>query len=237
MKSTWIDCARINGRPVFLAYAESKLNAVYDGKSWPHIRRFIDDQLGEDGTILVAPKGKYTQIPMPDRNDSDFSQVKAASIGETEAGLKNTWRGNGAARKYTEKFEPVFGKGRFPWCAAFVTWCCEQAGLNLPIKAPHTKYTFALVEAWQQWAIAEGFYYDNDGKFIPRYGDIVLFDWDQISIHQPDTDWENHIGFFLERHGNEYRCIEGNWHDSTGIATRYPKQVQGFIRIPDGYRF
>lgn len=167
-----------------------------------------------------------------------FSRARLADIMENEGKRKISWYPGGEAEKYKEKFWPVFGRGKWSWCAATVTWACEQAGLVMPVKCPSKfGYTFALVEGWQQWAIEKGLYFDNDGKFKPQRGDISVFDWTQTNIYTPDADWENHIGVHLVMDGENYLSAEGNTDNRTGIKTRTPRQVQGWIRIPDGYSF
>lgn len=173
---------------------------------------------------------------------SSFTRKGLADIAEREAKLKLVWAPGSEADKYKKKFQgpPAgFGKGKWSWCAAFVTWCAEQCGLIMPVKCPNSKfgYTFALVEAWQQWAIQNGYYHDNDGVFVPERGDISCFDWSQSSINQKDTDWENHIGVHLYMSGRNYVCAEGNTSNMTNIKTRTPIQIQGWIRLPDGFSF
>ena len=190
-------------------------------------------------TVLFAPPGKTPPKLVSQQDQAAFSRIKLAKFAETEAGKGYAWRGTGKAKIYTKKFEPVFGTSRFSWCAAFVTYCCEQSGLKMPVNAP-TGYTFALCEAWQQWAIKQNFYHDNDGKFLPKAGDIVLFDWEQTAIDAPDIDWEDHIGVVI-RDSHEARAAirtaEGNVQDCAQIRWREMVLVQGFIRIPDGFKF
>lgn len=170
-----------------------------------------------------------------------FTRRQLAEVAEDQAKLKLVWKPGSEADKYKAPFFGVFGKGKWSWCAAFVRWCCVQAGLDIPVKVPANEtrfgYTFALVEAWQQWAIFMGFYHDNDGVFEPEAGDITCFDWDQNDIAQVDKDWEDHIGVFLRMKGKNYECAEGNTSNMTNIKVRTPKQIQGWIRIPDGFSF
>lgn len=167
-----------------------------------------------------------------------FKRLKLAEIAEAEGAKRLVWSPGSEADKYKKKFWPVFGTGKWPWCAAFTTWCCEQAGLKMPVNAPSKfGFTFALVEAWQQWAMERGFYHDNDGVFKPERGDLVAFDWDQLDIDERDADWEDHIGVFLRMTGSSFVCAEGNASNQTDIKDRTSKQIQGFIRIPDGFSF
>jgi lysozyme family protein len=188
-------------------------------------------------TELIAPPGKQIPVAPGPTPVVGFSQLKALEFAMEECSKDISWRNNGYARKYTKKFEPVFGTQRFSWCAAFVTWCCEKAGLNIPVKTPGDAdgYTFALCEAWQQWAKRNGFWVEGGSTVVPRKGDIVLFDWDGAS--RPDNDWEDHIGFVVRDAGPEVDCAEGNVNDATAFKRRAKSLIQGYIRIPDGYRF
>lgn len=169
---------------------------------------------------------------------SQFSRAALADIAEAQAKRNLVWSPGSEAEKFKQKFWPVFGKGKWAWCAAFVTWCCEQVGLHMPIKSTAPwGYTYAFVEAWQQWAIWMGFYIDHVKGDAPQRGDIVIFDWNQISEDQKDTDYEDHIGVFLYKEGNLYVCAEGNTGNQTAIRKRDSKQIQGFVRIPAGWDF
>ncbi len=169
---------------------------------------------------------------------STFTRKRLADVMEREAKKQLKWSPGSEADKYKKKFWPVFGKGKWSWCAATVTWACEEAGLVMPVEAP-SKFgmTFALVEAWQQWAMEEGFYHDNSAKFKAERGDISVFDWDQSDIDDKDNDWENHIGVVLGTTKTGYLTGEGNTGNQTNTKDRSPKTIQGFIRIPDGYTF
>lgn len=169
---------------------------------------------------------------------SKFTRKSLADVAEIEAAKHLVWTPGSEADKFKKKFWPVFGKGKWSWCAATVTWCCEEAGLTMPVNCPGKfGYTFALVEAWQQWAEEQGLYIDNDGRFKPERGDITLFDWSQTNINDADTDYENHIGVFLYMDGSLFVCAEGNTNNQTNLKERHAVNIQGFIRIPDGYDF
>jgi hypothetical protein len=194
--------------------------------------RAVQSRLGLPATGVVDLATWDGLKKLPTAEATGFSRVKLASIMEGEALAGHTWNGNGRAKKYTKKFEGVFGSGRFSWCAACVTWCVEQAGARMPVNAPGTGFTFALVEAWQQWAIARGFWHDTTTG-IAR-GDIVIFDWDGATF--PDRDQEDHIGVALAgESGGSVVCGEGNVSDSTAIKTREKSLIQGYVRLPDGF--
>ncbi len=190
------------------------------------------------GAVLTLLGIKPISAPVPPADKSgEFRNANLAAIAEREAKRNLVWTPTSEATKYTNLFKSIFGSGRYAWCGTFVFWCCREAGLNIPLKPAGLKYTFALVETWQEWFKEKGFYHDNDGKFIPQAGDVVMFDWDQKSIDQSDSDWEDHIGIFLRMEGSFYVCAEGNTSNMTAVRKRSAITIQGFGRIPVGYKF
>jgi hypothetical protein len=126
--------------------------------------------------------------------------------------------------------------GRFPWCAAFIHWLLNEHQVKVPVFCKeYPPYSYALCESWQQMAIIKGWYRDNDGKFLPRIGDIVLYDWQQRNIHHPDNRWEDHIGVWLETIDKDsFLNAEGNANNRSGLFKRRYISVKGYIRIPEG---
>jgi hypothetical protein len=94
----------------------------------------------------------------------------------------------------------------FPWCAAFVSWCYDQSGLNLgriDVLKGFVGCDYAVKNA-SKW-----------GKIvtIPKEGDVCFFDW------QGDGHFD-HTGIFVkDLGGGLFQSIEGNTsgtNDSNG---------------------
>ena len=86
----------------------------------------------------------------------------------------------------------------YPWCAAFV-WCIfnECGASDLFYDGKKTAYCPTI----HQWG-------KDNGLIVPtsegRYGDIVLFDWNNDGI-------ADHVGLIIARNGNgTYETVEGN---------------------------
>lgn len=94
-----------------------------------------------------------------------------------------------------------YGLNGEPWCAMFVSWCYDQAGL-VPYVSASSKKGFASCDAGLKW-------FAKKGKLIPvgeaKEGDVVFFQFDTDA--QPD-----HVG--IVESNNKRRkiltCIEGN---------------------------
>ena len=91
------------------------------------------------------------------------------------------------------------------WCAAFVNWCIERAGL------PSTNS--AVVSPWRNWGVKPP---------SMRRGCVVTFRWE---------DGWNHISFYLGEVGNYVICLGGNQSDAVWISVYHKKYITSF-RIP-----
>ncbi|MEC0129146.1 CHAP domain-containing protein [Paenibacillus pabuli] len=123
------------------------------------------------------------------------------------------------------------------WCAAFVYHCCMKAGIILPIRYPNHSYRLAGVGAWLDWAkLPETNFLYQDGYhgFIPKRGDIVIFD-KLLSDNSHD-----HIGIVLACEGNQLLVAEGNKDNENFSSVRYKDRghcIYGYMRIDDSYQF
>jgi hypothetical protein len=90
---------------------------------------------------------------------------------------------------------------RVPWCAIFVSWVADQAGLIEAGIIPK----FSSCAAGVQWFQSRGQW--QGGGFTPAPGDIIFFDWN-------GSGTADHVGI-VERVENGYvHTIEGNSSDS-----------------------
>ncbi|MBQ7183533.1 MAG: GNAT family N-acetyltransferase [Clostridia bacterium] len=121
------------------------------------------------------------------------------------------------------------------WCAAFVYYCCREAGFEIPIRPDACKTChLAGCIAWEEYAMSDPqITYDKGGEgFVPEAGDIVLYD------RVFENREHDHIGIVIENRSDAILTAEGNLNNASGIIER-PKDehIRGYIRIPDGYRY
>jgi len=101
-----------------------------------------------------------------------------------------------------EKFWSWYGfTSREEWCACFVSWCADQAGLIQSGAVPK----FSLCTDGKNW-------FQNQGKWqgagsMPSPGAIVFFDWE----HDGTCD---HVGIVERCDGTTVYTIEGNSGDA-----------------------
>lgn len=138
------------------------------------------------------------------------------------------------------------------WCAAFVYWCCINAGYELPIRHKNEAVScnFAGCIAWEQWGkLPEvGYWVEREGQMVtesnhltsnalsqpksdylclsPQIGDIVLFDY----ICQNKE--HDHIAIITDVSQEYIETAEGNFNNISAIVKRPYNNVRGYIRLP-----
>lgn len=109
----------------------------------------------------------------------------------------------------------------YPWCQVFVAWCCDQAGVKLPIRTASCGALMNAAKKAGMWVVSD---------FRP--GDLVIFDW---SGQQKTT---NHVGI-VEEILPDYgvQTIEGNTSTSNNSnggevmrRKRHMKYIIGAVR-------
>lgn len=123
------------------------------------------------------------------------------------------------------------------WCAAFVYYCCIEAGFAIPYR-PDECVTCNLAGciAWEEWATGDSRieYHKRGDAFLPQAGDIVLYD--RVFMNRE----HDHIGIILKAEANAIIAAEGNiggQNQSGVIRRRRDGHIRAYIRLPDGYRY
>lgn len=118
-------------------------------------------------------------------------QIAEAEIGTAETGTNNvkynTWYYGGA----------VNGSA-YPWCAVFVSWCLNQAGI--------TNYKSASAGYFASCGT-----YHSSG-YTPKRGDLFLVNY--------SGGYADHIGFVQSCSGSTFTTVEGNSSDMVRSRTR-----------------
>jgi hypothetical protein len=171
--------------------------------------------------------------------ESDPRRVRLAEIAFEEANKNLSWTGpDSEAEKYLALLrEPMRRKGHigsnpvfYDWSGAFTLWCCLQAGFSFSefqVGQPANHWaTFALNQAWYDWAREKKIWYPREG-FFPEAGDLVIFDW------LGSRGKFNHIGIVKNyQASNDFiESCEGNVNNRTAYKNRKLSVVAGFIRL------
>ncbi|PID29998.1 MAG: hypothetical protein CSB55_00465 [Candidatus Cloacimonadota bacterium] len=124
----------------------------------------------------------------------------------------------------------------FAWCAAFVFWCCRQAGFEIPLHPSTSKWTMAYVKTWYEFASSLGLWAEESEKDILP-GDSVVF-------RKLESESEFcHIGIVKEIFPDRLITVEGNLLlekkenftvKTVGVKERKRNEnIKGFIRLDE----
>lgn len=101
------------------------------------------------------------------------------------------------------KFGDWFLYNYADWCAMFVSWSANQAGIGTDVI-----HKFSLVSDGVRWFTERGLYHEREG-YTPKRGDIIFF----ISGSRP-----SHVGIVVSVDSERVYTIEGN--TSNSVAQR-----------------
>ena len=133
----------------------------------------------------------------------DLIAVATTQIGYTEGNNASGESGTtGGSGNYT-KYGRWYGINPGAWCAMFVSWCANQAGIPSSIITKHASCDLGMQwfqnnGVWQ-WSPACG------GSYVPKRGDIIYF---RTKTNQV-TD-STHVGIVYDSNSSTVYTIEGN---------------------------
>lgn len=116
---------------------------------------------------------------------SDIALVAASQIGNEGGEIYWRWYGFSA---------------HVDWCAVFVSWCADQAGLLDNGSMPK----FAVCDDGIRWFVEKGRWFNRN--ISPEPGMIIFFDWDQDGR-------SDHVGIVEKCEDRLIYTIEGNSND------------------------
>lgn len=121
------------------------------------------------------------------------------------------------------------------WCAAFVYYCCTEAGFGIPYK-PDECQTCHLAGClgWEEFAMGDPRieYHKRAEGFVPATGDIVIYD------RVFENREHDHMGIVLGKRKHTILAAEGNLNNVSGIIERpIDEHIRAYIRLPDGYQY
>lgn len=126
---------------------------------------------------------------------------KIIDIAKSEIGTSENPLGSSNVKYNTWYYGHAVSGANYPWCAVFISWCANQAGISTNI-IPKT----ASVSNLQSFFINQGLY-KNKG-YTPNPGDIMI----------QKSNGASHTGIVIESNGATFSTIEGN--TSNKVAKR-----------------
>lgn len=131
-------------------------------------------------------------------SNSAIVSIALKEEGTRESGNNNT------------KYGKWYGMNNVPWCAIFVSWCANQAGIPTDIIPK-----FASVSEGLSWFKGKGLF-KAKGSYVPKAGDIFF----------NKSAGASHTGLVVSSDGTNFFTIEGNYNDKVGKVTRKLNSTQ-----------
>lgn len=99
-----------------------------------------------------------------------------------------------AGRENYTKYGKWYGMNGQPWCAMFVSWCADKAGIGRNIIPAHASCTVGI-----KW-FKEHRRWKSRNEYVPCVGDIIYF----------ESANSRHVGIVTECDGKKVYTVEGN---------------------------
>lgn len=91
-----------------------------------------------------------------------------------------------------------------PWCAIFISWCANQAGIPADIFYPHSYCPYGVT-----WYKDKGLWHPRSG-YVPKRGDIIYF--------SNNGSLASHVGLVYAADNTRVYTIEGNTNDGSALV-------------------
>lgn len=155
---------------------------------------------------------EHTQIPCEGGSKLGRKILEYAIAEMVRGAGESEGNNQGADVAKYHRVDPDKLTTRWAWCAAFVSWCIEQACKELGIDAPveysgGARHIFKLFKK-----LGLTYSLEND---TPQPGDLVVW-W-----RESRTSWKGHIGIVLKYEDGILYTIEGN-------RGGFPSRVRGY---------
>ncbi len=133
----------------------------------------------------------------------DLIAVATTQIGYTEGNSTSQMGGtSGGSGNYT-KYGKWYGINPGAWCAMFVSWCANQAGIPKTTITSHASCDIGMQwfqkNGYWQWSPACG------GTYQPKRGDIIYFRTNTNQVAD-----STHVGIVYDSDASKVYTIEGN---------------------------
>lgn len=123
--------------------------------------------------------------------------VDITEVAKTQVGYKQ----NSAGTKYGNWYNPSFVNQ--PWCAMFVSWCAEQAGISQSVIQKFASCSMGVRWFKEQKIWRDSAYYGGSA-YVPQKGDIIFY------RNNGSSNLSDHVGIVLGMNGTYINVIEGN---------------------------
>jgi len=144
--------------------------------------------------------------------DSSITGVTQKAILDTALGQQGSNMGDGSASKYAQWYYGSKHDG-YSWCAIFVSWCANQAGISTNVIPKYASCDDGLSWFKKQGRFQASSSYSGAKYFNPKAGDIIFFSDNHTMLDS------THTGIVMSSNSTTVYTIEGN--TSNTVAKRH----------------
>ena len=164
----------------------------------------------------IVDSNTWNTLFSADNNPNTDSIDKFVSIAIGELGVTEDPIGSN-----NTKYNDWFNWTGAPWCAMFVSWCANEAGILGNLFPKKTASVWEIKDAYEK---SDDYKYRSSG-YIPKAGDIVIFS----NNNNPYRHTGIVVGYIPSE--NRIYTVEGNSSDK--VSARYynldePIDIQGY---------
>lgn len=190
---------------------------IYEGKNNYNYRwRPLDPTVvaaTDQGVVWGVKEGRTTLIVWSKDDDTIKGEIDITVVGTPNVNYRErivtaalSQEGYKQGPNKSNKFGDWFMYNNVDWCAIFVSWSVNQAGIGIDVVPK-----FALVADGVRWFSNKNQYEVSGGTYQPQRGDIIFF-------QNLDDTTPSHVGIVTGSDNTYVYTIEGN--TSGGVHQR-----------------
>lgn len=189
----------------------------------------VDGEVGDKTweALRNSTGGGGAKPPEPPKNEQGGAvgqRIARIALAEAQKGVREHGKNTG---KDVRKYQDSTGLGGtgWAWCAAFVTWCYETAGLVL-----RSAWGFAGVADLEAWGRKTGKWKPRVAGYTPPTGAIVIFKFSHTGIVISGGKSAD-----ITVEGNTSSGNQGSQRDGDGVfqRTRSHSIIKGYVILPE----
>ena len=115
---------------------------------------------------------RLMEVELTGNQVTDLIAVAASQLGYREGTNKNDLSGNGGGTGDCTEYGNNLGKNGLPWCASFVSWCFQEAGIPTSIMPRSAGCGVLRSSVYNKGAA----WHSVDSGYKPKAGDLVMYE-------------------------------------------------------------
>ena len=175
---------------------ETTINEIDDNNlNFSYTLTFTTIEAKEEGTFTLKHNNDSFEVVCIKNIELvvKFINIALGEVGYQEMDANGN---TGTSGNYT-KYGAWYGINPGAWCAMFVSWCANQAGVSTAIIPK-----YAAVQAGMEWYKEQGLFKYKE-EYTPKAGDIMFM----------KSNGASHTGIVLYCDGKTLYTVEGNTND------------------------